>query len=904
MNEVAINETDIKVLNLSVRAYNSLKAANINTIFDLIQLEPEDLIKIKNLGAKTLNEIINLKDSINKGEYLYGNLEDGIDSSLTMLDFIKEKNREIKEIIFFDNFEGYVYNIEVKSMNLSVRSKNALLKNSFDNLVNLLEVDMETFYNIKNLGDKSKREILDEVKRVTHIIYSDSEEEVLKINNDFKFLLNDYENSSMSYNKILLKSKLSLAVKKLNDSKEDKLDYINYIKFDKEFFKNLIKYNLVDFLKKRDTWFELNQIKELFPSHFKESDIIEKSLNELIISKKVEKDGDFYRIHYPTLIEYLNSIDDDRNKEILINRLQGNTLLETGEKLGITRERVRQIEKKAMSKIVRIREDDFKEIFEKYEISEEAMKNSFDVSKEVYNYLNYKYIHGATPFEEILNDVNVSQKIRLKAEKYIYRNYLDIGNIRVKKDRQSILDYILKNYCKDDVDVNDLSDIYEMFLDDYGLENDESLKYQTRYFENRLSSSNKVLWKFKKKLRYYNLESIDKAELIDRLNLAYFEDVEYSTLKFFRDNLELMNEWDIRDEYELHNLMKKVIGVNNDLGITFLRMPNVSFGNPDRDMQSLELLIQLAPISNIDLAKAYENEYGVRAETALANYFKEIDEYFHNGIYSIEYEQLDSDEFNKLKGLLVDKIYTIKDIKLIYKKYFNKKDTRIINPYNLKRLGFKVTSMFVYKEEYLSVEDCLKNIILSNNIFKSSSLSPNIYNSSAYYNITQNLKQNFEIIEIEPSVFLNTKTLNNIGIGKEKFIEFIDYIDSMVDDEVFTIKYLREKGMAHSLDDLGFEDYFLSSIIASDSKFRFRKVGRTMILRKSKTSLTMSDLIEQIVYDYRKIDIYDLIDFLRETYGIRSEKHKILEMIREKDLYYDEIMEKVYIDYDEYFEEI
>ena len=49
MNEVAINETDIKVLNLSVRAYNSLKAANINTIFDLIQLEPEDLIKIKNL---------------------------------------------------------------------------------------------------------------------------------------------------------------------------------------------------------------------------------------------------------------------------------------------------------------------------------------------------------------------------------------------------------------------------------------------------------------------------------------------------------------------------------------------------------------------------------------------------------------------------------------------------------------------------------------------------------------------------------------------------------------------------------------------------------------------------------------------------------------------------------------
>ena len=33
-------------------------------------------------------------------------------------------------------------------------------------------------------------------------------------------------------------------------------------------------------------------------------------------------------------------------------------------------------------------------------------------------------------------------------------------------------------------------------------------------------------------------------------------------------------------------------------------------------------------------------------------------------------------------------------------------------------------------------------------------------------------------------------------------------------------------------------------------------------------------------------------------------KHKILETVRHSDLYYDAIMEAVYIDYDTYFEEV
>ncbi len=47
----------IEFLDLSVRSYNSLKRAEINTVYDLIQLTTDELSKIRNLGKKSFKEI-------------------------------------------------------------------------------------------------------------------------------------------------------------------------------------------------------------------------------------------------------------------------------------------------------------------------------------------------------------------------------------------------------------------------------------------------------------------------------------------------------------------------------------------------------------------------------------------------------------------------------------------------------------------------------------------------------------------------------------------------------------------------------------------------------------------------------------------------------------------------------
>jgi DNA-directed RNA polymerase subunit alpha len=52
------NQIPIEELQLSVRAYNCLKRAQINSVSDLLDYTQEDLLEIKNFGAKSAEEVI------------------------------------------------------------------------------------------------------------------------------------------------------------------------------------------------------------------------------------------------------------------------------------------------------------------------------------------------------------------------------------------------------------------------------------------------------------------------------------------------------------------------------------------------------------------------------------------------------------------------------------------------------------------------------------------------------------------------------------------------------------------------------------------------------------------------------------------------------------------------------
>ena len=60
-------ETSIEDLNLSVRSFNCLKRADIHTVEDLTRRTKEDMLKVKNLGLKSLEEVAHKLEALSLG---------------------------------------------------------------------------------------------------------------------------------------------------------------------------------------------------------------------------------------------------------------------------------------------------------------------------------------------------------------------------------------------------------------------------------------------------------------------------------------------------------------------------------------------------------------------------------------------------------------------------------------------------------------------------------------------------------------------------------------------------------------------------------------------------------------------------------------------------------------------
>jgi DNA-directed RNA polymerase subunit alpha len=62
--QLTVLSTTIEELDFSVRSFNCLKRAGINTVEDLIAKTEDDMMKVRNLGRKSLEEVINKLESL------------------------------------------------------------------------------------------------------------------------------------------------------------------------------------------------------------------------------------------------------------------------------------------------------------------------------------------------------------------------------------------------------------------------------------------------------------------------------------------------------------------------------------------------------------------------------------------------------------------------------------------------------------------------------------------------------------------------------------------------------------------------------------------------------------------------------------------------------------------------
>lgn len=891
---------DISALPLSIRIKNCLKIANIHTIGEMLNYPINEFINIRNMGEKSFKELQDFIQAVIEGRSEFVLVEESDNLGIGLVDFNKNNNNNVTG--FLDINGVIVKDILIKNLPLSVRAINSLSNSGYVSVSQLVNVTYSELMSIKNMGKKTAEEVLEylEQNSIRHGVDTIQLKSVDLGNNLSKELSFAYGENERFWKKEILsiKSQFPEAIG----------ETLIYRIYDDDFIRGAAKAKILKIIEENGGEISKKIIEDYLPYHLGNTTIVEELLLELEFVSAVEIKENTIRRQYLSIVEFASQIENERERKILQLRLEGNTFQEIGEIYGITRERVRQITNRVLKKKPYLREDKYDYIFNNYKLSIEDFTLAFDESAETYYYLDMictKNRGTRKDLDEILTDTLVSHEYRKKAENVIYKQYVLAEGVHIKMSRPALIKHFVKTYCKNLTDYDDFFQRYNEWLDTLEISKKFSLVIESRTYENILNRCNYVLWNHGRSFRYYNIPEYNFEELLTILNLDGYENIEFSSMKLFRENIEIMKRYDIRDEYELHNLLKKIWPAENKR-VKFKKMPTINIDNGNSYNQVLSLLLQYSPISTDDLAKKYEEEYGVKDTTVKGSYLKPFDDYCAKGIYSIDFLALPTIQYNRMKEIIDRDFYTIQEIKRLYKREFPNSEESLINSYNLKRLDFRVYSGYVIKNKYASASDYFRYLLTHSDIVDANNFIKSMQGIFAYNSELYRLKSEYEIVEFAKFNYINIRRLNEVGITKEDLKNYCkDVADNYEKGEYFTVISLQNDGFTHKLDDYGFDEWFYSSVLIENKElFSYQRIGGNLLFLRGKASSNLGDMITWLLGKHQKIDIYDLIDLLKNHYGIKTSKDKLRSIIDGTELYYDSIMESVYIDYDTYFEEI
>lgn len=877
-------EDSIELLPLSARSSNCLRRAGIHTVGQLLDYPADKWPDIRNLGRKSADELIDLTARIRAG--------DGFQLTAS-----RPKPPEPPP-------PPRLPDIPIRELGLSVRANNCLESLGVRTAADLSDATLESLLAVKNMGAKTAAQIMEKLEALREEFSFPSPEETA--GEPGGTLCGAVKNLA-AFTGLPQGDLLRLLAPCREASPDLEEAELLDLAFQQGPIRREARRAVLRLLEPCEEGLSREELLERLPAGTSVR-TLELLLEDLLRREQITLQNHRVCRRWPTAPEFAERISDLRQREVLLSRLRGETLEEIGRRLGVVRERVRQLMQKALARRPRLYEDRYQYLFNHYDISLEEFQLAFDEPEETYHYLEMVRPKGERkPLRELPADEAIPVSLRRRAERAVYRQYVTIDGVRVLKDRQELIRYAVRSFCRDITGMEEFLQRYQDMLNALGLGEDPSLVIESRTYENKFNASGHLLWSQWRRFRYYPIDGQDFTALLETLDLAEYEDVELSALKLFRDYPELMKEYDIRDEYELHNLLKKIWPLD-DGRVQFKRMPTIEIGTPDRDRQVMDLLRQYSPIANTELARRYEEAYGVKSATALANYFACIDPYLHNGVYRMDQPPLPEEQQRRMAALLTGDFYRMAELRRLYRREFPDSGPESLNPFVLKSLGFHPYEDYVVSTRYSGAADYFRRLLTDADIVDMTGQNHRFTDLQTYYSQLADLKARREIVEFLPLQYISLRRLRSAGADAGDLADYCAAVCAFTrPGQYFTIASLRRDGFSHPLEELGFEDWFCGSLLAEDpERFTYRRMGGTRLFFRGRKSVQLADFLRWLVEaePSGRIDIYELQETLERQYGISVPLYKLTEAAQGSELYYDAIMKAAYIDYDTYLEEI
>lgn len=875
-------DDEIAVLDLPVRSEKRIAGIGIRYIKELLSIKLSRLLAIGGMGLGSLNDIAGaIAKRISEASRNEGDGCEGMLDTYFALNTEAECNEPSRPVC-------------IEELGLSMRSYNCLKRSGITAVSDLEKLSRDELLSIKNLGASSADEILNVLKDLeprekrekrlkAEMEERERQEECSAFASELFAAYGGVPADWSSMIRECIKNEPNIGIGGAVIRLYEQTELFDHLR-------NL----LLNLVEAHQDKLDVDELTTLLPKHLQGTDLADKAVDSLKADGAVAiEDGIIIRI-YPSISDYVKQIEDERMRSVLSLKLEGLTLEQIGERIGgVTRERVRQILNKALKQLQRLREDRYLYMFGNYSFSCEDLNIAFGEPEYVFNYLDLAAGTKAAerrPLSEALEDENISEEDRRNIERAVFKNSVMLDGVRVEKVRPELVKRFIKSRCKEDTHIDDLAGSFNAAMAELGITDERLFLPETNTVENHLQIADYVLWKNGRSFRAYDIESKDIDRLWDELDLEKYEGLEISALLLFKSEPELMCEFDIHDEYELHNLLKKTAD-GRIQGLSFGRMPVLSVGKASRTEQMRELLVENAPIEADMLCGLYEELYGMKAEVIKANYQKEFDRYYHDGIFTFDAVRMPPDVLNGMKRLLPGDFYTIAEIKSIFRREFPEESPEEINADNLKELGFAVYSGYVIVNGYSNAREYFRSMLTEN---EDTDLTGEWERYKRFPTFTQEiyaLEDLRAITEYEPNRFIGIGKLNKMGVTAEDLDDFCRSVRDHVDNGVyFTVKSLLDSGFDSPLVHAGFGEYFLSSVLASGEEgFPYQRLGGVKLFGSGEERPSVNDFLCSIVREHGSISAADLEELLRDEYGIELSPYKMTELIKESDVGYDPI---------------
>ncbi|MDE9918557.1 sigma factor-like helix-turn-helix DNA-binding protein, partial [Staphylococcus pseudintermedius] len=872
------------------RLVSLLRDNNIKTVNVFLQLNYEDVHNLRKVTTDDatiiFNKIINLKKNLKLN---YINLVDLIfeKSGNSIREIISSCTPRIKNKIEIKFIFGnrLCDEIKINNFNFSDKEKNLIKEYELNNINELLKYSLNELTKVKGVSKKTVSNVLEKLGKFI-VVYSNKNFYLGNISyiyfkkSEYRFLLSLKEPRLTE-----LEQKYIAILDKYLDKNHYSLNYlIDYCLFNemilKEFREIVLSQGMKDEIVysylKTNGEFYLKELKQNISILFADINI-EKTLENLINNNLVEESNQ-KSIRYKE-ISFLKFVENHYDKTVYLivsKRLEGATLQEIGQKVNLTRERVRQI----IRKVFRYKDDFFLEDknaywYSNYSISQNEYQLMFDDNS--FSYLNEKYNAGKEHISEIINDELATKELKRKVQSILNKDKIVLGKKVVKKDIISIIRYLMEEYVNVPTHIDDIYDIAKMFINDYQLGNE--LIIDKRYLTNKLEDKFDAISSGKKIYRSYTFSNYDWDYFYREINLNSWNNKEISSLILFNENTNLMQEFNIFNEYELHNVLRKTYSEFANLQIKLKRMPTLVIGQANRESQVRELAQKHAPIDIDDYIKLYNQTYGIKVSTIQANYLSYIEEYIHDNMIIINSDNLNTVDLIDAKRKFKDKEF------LFIEDYENNLETGTI-PQVLRKLGFKIFVSYAIKNKYKNANDYYDETFFNNrDILDLNAIDERFEHLSSFKAWLYSKIMNLELLEFQNKKYITINKLKNIGLSKKHLEDYrIKALDKLADGKVWLIETLIDSIGDGDIDLLGFSSIFYRSILRGEKKINIKRISNNYLLSYHK-EISILRLIEEELSIEKVIDIYDLLDIIVKKYDINLEKHKIINSIRNSDIY-------------------